>query len=184
MSPEIKYYPQPTQDIFLEPAKLDRAFKSSIRQAKKSGIPTVIAQAKNNYGSWLMSDRQRRYGEAVPLFREVAAIQESQGNEIKAADAYQRLSSCLFLIGDVESLQEAEEAVRKAIELYPDSEDFTEPKGTAVVKRIAILASLTHQTGDTDYFNQGVKVYETYAEILNGEEVQKQLQSIGFTEAA
>lgn len=181
MSPEIKYL---DQHKFLEPAKLDRAFNSSIRKAQKSGIPTVIAQAKNNYGSWLMSDPQRRYGEAVPLFREVAEIQESQGNEIKAADAYQRLSSCLFLIGDVDGLKEADEAVKKAIELYPDSEDSTEPKGTAIVKRIAILTRLTRQTGDMDYFNQRMEVYKTYAERLNGEEVQKQLQSIGFTKAA
>lgn len=182
MQPEIKCS---AQEKFSEPEKLDPAFSSSIRKAEKSGIPTVIAQAKNEYGLWLMSQDQRRYIEAAPLFREVAKIQESQNNRIEVANAYHRLSNCLFLIGDVEGLREAEEAVKKAIEFYPDSEDFTELKETAIIKRIAILESLAHQTGNGDYFNQGVKVCKQYAERLkNSGEVNRELQEKGFIKAA
>lgn len=172
------------QGKFSESEKLDTAFNASITEAEESGMPTKIAQAKNDYGRWLMSDRQRRYREAVPLFRDVAEIQESQGKRIESANAYQKLSTCLFLIGDVDGLKKAEEAVKKAIELYPDSEDFTELKGTARIKHLAILGSLFHQTGNMDYLNQGVELGKKYVESLNSKGVQKELQSIGFTKAA
>lgn len=181
MPPERKYL---DQEKFSEPEKLDPAFNASITKAEKSGIPTVMAQAKNNYGRWLMSKEQKRYREAVPLFQEVAKIQASQDNRIEAADAYQMVSSCALIIGDVDSLKEGEEAVKKAIELYPDSGDFTELKGTARIKHLAILASLFRQTGNMDYFNQGVELGKKYVESLNSKGIQRELQSIGFTKAA
>jgi tetratricopeptide (TPR) repeat protein len=177
MRPEIKHS---TQDKFLEPEKLDPAFKSSIRKAKKSGIPTVIAQAENNYGRWLMSDRQRRYGEAVPLFREVAEIQEAEFNMGEAAQAYHMLSSCLFLMGGVDDLKKAEEVVKKALELYPDSEEFMESKQSAIIQHISILGSLNNQTGNIDYFIQGQRICEQNAQTIQGNAVRRQLALSGF----
>lgn len=175
----------PTQGKSSEPENLDLGFSSSIAEAEKSGVPAIIARAKNGYGSWLMSQDQRRYAEAVPLFRQVAEIQTSQDNRIGAADAYARLSTCLFLVGDVNSLKEAEKAAEKAAELYPDSEDFTDQRTTLVSRRITILRDLKNKTKDNKYFDQGVKLCEQYADILKAsKEVWKQFQEDGIAQAA
>lgn len=182
MPPEIN---NSTKGKFSEPEKPDLAFKSSITEAEKSGIPAVIAQAKNEYGSWLMSQAERRYVEAVPLLRHVAQFQTSENNRIGAANTYTMLSSCLFIIGDVYSLKEAEEAAKKAVEFYPDSEDFAELRRTQVIKRITILGILARETRDQNYFNQEVNLFKQYADTLKGsKEVWLQFQKDGLVQAA
>jgi hypothetical protein len=180
MPPEIRKSQQ-SDNILATQKEQDTVFLNRIREAETSGVPTTLAQAKKNYGSWLMFQIERRYVEAVPLFRQVAQIQTLENNRIEAANAYTMLSSCLFLIGDVDSLKEAEDAAKKAVEFYPDSEDFADLKRTQVIKRIAILGNLAHETGDENYFNQGVNLCKQYADTLKGsKELWKKLQEEGL----
>lgn len=177
MPPEIRNYPQPI------PEKIDAAFNNSIMEAEKSGIPITIAIAKNEYGNWLMSQDQRRYREAAPLFQEVAEFQELQTDKTEAAHTYHMLSSCQFLIGEIDTLSEANESIKKAIEFYPDSEEFTDSKKSAIIMQIAILRNLADRTGNLDYFNQGQEVYRQYASLMindKDKEVQKELALTGL----
>jgi tetratricopeptide (TPR) repeat protein len=180
MSPEAKQSPQ-ADNILERQGELETVFLNSIREAEKSGIPTTIAHAKDEYGRWLMSTLQRRYNEAVPYFKGAAKIQEAEFNMGEAAQAYHMLSSCLFLIGGVDDLKEAEGVIKKAVELYPNSEEFRLSKQSALIQHIVILSSLTNQTGDIDYFIQGQRICKKYEKTLNeGKAVKDQLVSIGF----
>ena len=165
MPPRIERYSQPV---------LDTVLNGSIKAAEKSDIPTTIAEAKNAYF-------QRNYGEAVPLFRQIAGIEELQDHRIEAANAYHMLSNCLYFMGHTDDLKEANEAIQKAIEFYPASEEFTGLRTSAVIVQLTILSGLANQTGNPDYFNQGVKVCEQNIDLLrNGQEVQKELILKGF----
>ncbi len=62
-------------------AEAEPLFRHSVEEAKKSGFKTVIGEAKNGFALWLISPKQKRFEEAIPLFEEVARIQKGENNK-------------------------------------------------------------------------------------------------------
>ncbi|MDP2638100.1 MAG: tetratricopeptide repeat protein [Candidatus Levybacteria bacterium] len=98
-----------------EPA--EPLFRSSVEEAEKSAVTERIGEAKNGFALWLISPKQKRFQDAIPLFEDVARIQEEIGNKRTAGHGHNNLVVCYNETGRFEK---AVEEADKALELYGD----------------------------------------------------------------
>jgi len=87
-------------------------FKSSVEEAEKSRVAERVGEAKNGFALWLISPKQKRFEEAIPLFQDVARAQEEIGNKRTAGHAHNNLTVCLNETKQFETaIQEADKAL-------------------------------------------------------------------------
>lgn len=92
-------------------------FRQSVEEAEKSQVLERVGEAKNGFALWLISPRQKKFEEAIPLFQEVAIAQEGLENKRTAGHAHNNLIICHNETGRFEK---AVEEADKALELYGD----------------------------------------------------------------
>lgn len=90
-------------------------FRNSVEEAEKSEIAERIGEAKNGFSLWLISPKQKRFEEAIPLFQDVAKVQEDIGNKRTAGHAHNNLAVCY---NETKQFEKAIEEADKALELY------------------------------------------------------------------
>ncbi|EKD64511.1 MAG: hypothetical protein ACD_50C00361G0001 [uncultured bacterium] len=147
------------------PIEIEEALKFSIKEAENFGDQSVIVKTQNKLAHWLMTDR--RYEEAIPLFRNIAQFQELHHDD-RLAHSFHMLSSCLSHQDDSENLREGIEFAEKAFQLYGDSEEHTESKKSTVALQVSILYNLSQKTKNKDYAEKIKKVYKKHQSLFNG----------------
>ncbi len=91
--------------------------RNSVEEAEKSEVAERIGEAKNGLALWLISPKQKRFEDSIPLFEDVARVQEEIGNKRTAGHAHNNLVFCYNETGNFEkAIEEAD----KALELYED----------------------------------------------------------------
>ena len=90
-------------------------FRNSVEEAEKSGLVERIGEAKNGFALWLISPRQKRFEEAIPLLEDVARVQEEVGNRRTAGHAHNNLVVCY---NETRQFEKAIAEADKALDLY------------------------------------------------------------------
>ena len=98
-----------------EPA--EPLFVQSVEEAEKSQTIERIGEAKNGFALWLISPKQKKFEEAIPLFEDVARVQEEAGNKRTAGHAHNNLVVCH---NETRQFEKAVEEANKALVLYED----------------------------------------------------------------
>lgn len=138
----------------------DPLFRNSVEEAEKSGIPERIGEAKNGFALWLISPKQKRFGEAIPLFQDIAKVQEEIGNKRTAGHAHNNLVVCHNETGNFE---EAIEEADKALDLYEDPQ--LNHSFSARFRKTLALRGLGKVRKDKSYFNQALEIYEEHKRL-------------------
>lgn len=135
-------------------------FRNSVEEAEKSGVTGRIGEAKNGFALWLISPKEKRFEEAIPLFQDVARTQEEIGNKRTAGHAHNNLVICYNETGQFEkAIEEAD----KALELYEDP-NLNHSFSARFRKSIA-LRELGKERRDKSYFNQALVIYEEHKKL-------------------
>lgn len=135
-------------------------FKNSVEEAEKSGVAERIGEAKNGFALWLISPKQKRFDEAIPLFGDVAQVQEEIGNKRTAGHAHNNLVVCYNETGRFEK---AVEEADKALELYGDPN--LNHSFSARFRKSLALRGLGKEKRDKSYFDQAIKIYKLHIEL-------------------
>lgn len=141
-----------------EPA--ETLFRSSVEEAEKSRIAERIGEAKNGFALWLISPKQKRFADAIPLFEDVARTQEEINNKRTAGHAHNNLILCYNETGQFEkAVQEAD----KALALYEDPN--LNHSFSARFRKSLALRGLGRERKDRIYFDQALEIYEEHKRL-------------------
>lgn len=141
-----------------EPA--ESLFINSVEEAERSRVVERIGEAKNGFALWLISPKQKRFEETIPLFQDVARVQEEINNKRTAGHAHNNLAVCYNETGQFEkAIEEAE----KALMLYEDP-NLNHSFSARFRKSIA-LRGLGKEKRDRSYFDQALEIYELHKSL-------------------
>ena len=134
--------------------------KNSVEEAEKSAVTERIGEAKNGFALWLISPKQKRFEDAIPLFEDVAKVQEGIGNKRTAGHTHNNLVVCYNETGNFEkALEEAD----KALELYEDPN--LNHSFSARFRKSLALRGLGKEKVDRSYFDEALAIYELHKNL-------------------
>jgi tetratricopeptide (TPR) repeat protein len=135
-------------------------FKNSVEEAEKSKIVERIGEAKNGFALWLISPKQKRFEKAIPLFEDVARVQEEVGNKRTAGHACNNLTVCF---NEIKQYGKAISSADKALSLYGDPN--LNHSFSARFRKSLALRGLGRENRDKDYFDQALAIYEEHKKL-------------------
>lgn len=146
-----------------EPA--EPLFKHSVEEAEKTENRIRIGEAKNGFALYLISPKQKHYKEAIPLFEDVAQIQEEEKNKRGAGHAHSNLILCY---NETKGFEKSIEEADKALKLYDDPN--LNHSFSARFRKSLALRGLGKENKDKKYFDQALAIYEEHKILRNIDE--------------